>query len=78
MTSDEGYENCRCCAAGEYAGDETAEDVSCPACGHAPEEHMMMVIYPANLHPLRARALAAVDRFLGEPDVALLPMRKVA
>ena len=32
-------EECGCCEIGEYAGDLDAEDVSCPTCGHSPEEH---------------------------------------
>lgn len=32
-------ETCGCCELHEYAGDLEAEDVSCPVCGHSPEEH---------------------------------------
>ncbi len=64
MSEDEGYENCGCCQAGGYAGDESAEDVSCPECGHAPEEHSMLVIFPT---PAQRAVIDAVDRFLAEP-----------
>lgn len=30
---------CDCCEINDYAGDLDADDVSCPNCGHSPEEH---------------------------------------
>ncbi len=71
--SGEGYEECGCCQAGEYAGDETADDVSCPECGHSPEEHSMMVIYPS-----QRAVLDAVDRFLAQPDMGVIRQRRAS